>query len=168
MSTIDIRIELDDTLTPALHRAVLAGTNMTPAMAEISEVLVEGAQGRFDTQIGPDGVPWKKSQRAIESGDNPPTLTLTGQLKRQIVPDYGRDFAAAGVVRSAGPGKYARIHQLGGTIRPRKGKALSFGGRLFAKVVMPARPYLGFGEGERTETIAILRRHLGSALEADA
>ena len=105
MTGIDIRIELDDALTSALHRAVLAGSNLTPAMAEISEVLVEGAQGRFETQTGTDGVPWKKSLRATESGDNPPTLTLTGQLKRQIVPDYGRDFAAAGVVRSAGPGK---------------------------------------------------------------
>lgn len=163
MSGFDIRIELDDTLGPALERAVLAGSNLTPAMAEISEALVEGARGRFETQIGPDGVPWKKSLRAIESNDTPPTLTLTGQLKRQIVPDYGRDFASAGVVKTAGPGKHARIHQLGGTIRPRKGKALSFGATVVSKVIMPARPYLGFGEHERTETLAILRTHLDTA-----
>lgn len=162
--SLDIRIELDDTLGPALERAILAGSNLTPAMAEISEALVEGAQGRFETQIGPDGVPWKKSRRAIESNDTPPTLTLTGQLKRQIVPEYGKNFASAGVVKSAGPGKYARIHQLGGTIVPRKGKALSFGATIVSKVVIPARPYLGFGDHERAETISILRAHLAGAL----
>lgn len=160
MSGLDIRIELEETVTRRLDKAASLGSDLTQPMAEIAEVLVEGAQQRFETRIGPDGVPWKRSRRAIESNDEPPTLTLTGQLKRQIVPEYGRDFAMAGVVKTAGPGKYARIHQLGGTIVPRVKKALAFGGRLLSKVVMPARPYLGFGAHEREHVPAILQRHL--------
>lgn len=158
---MDIQIVLDEEkVRDALQRAALAGADLTQPMAEIAEVLVEGAQSRFDTRIGPDGVPWKQSRRAKESNDNPPTLTLSGQLRRQIVPDYGRDFASAGVLKTAGPGVYARIHQLGGTIRPKVKKVLSFGGRIVSQVIMPARPYLGWGEFERTHTIDILTTHL--------
>lgn len=160
MSGLDIRIELDETLGAQLDKAAALGSDLTLPMAEIAEVLVEGAQARFDTQIGPDGVPWQRSRRAVESGDTPPTLTLTGQLRRQIVPEYGRDFAMAGVLKTAGPGKYARIHQQGGTIRPRVKKALAFGGRLLARVIMPPRPYLGFGAYEREHVTDILQRHL--------
>lgn len=165
MTDLDIRIDIEENVSAAFARGKVAGRDMTLMMAEISEVLVEGAQERFDTQIGPDGVPWKKSGRAEESSDNPPTLTLTGQLRRQIVPDYGPDFARAGVLKTGGPGVYARIHQLGGTIVPKLKKALSFGGRLIAKVIMPARAYLGFGEFERAETTEILKRHISQALE---
>jgi len=157
----DINIALEENVRIALQRAALAGSDLTQPMAEIAEIFVEGAQKRFDTRIGPNGLPWRRSERAIESGDNPPTLTLSGQLRRQIVPDYGRDYAAAGVLKSAGPGVYARIHQLGGIIRPRAKKALSFGGRILAQVVMPARPYLGYGVFEARHTLAILQRHLG-------
>lgn len=52
------------------------------------------------------------------------------------------------------------MHQEGGEITPKRGKALSFGGRLFARVVMPARQYLGFGPRERAETETILTDHL--------
>ncbi len=160
---MDIEISIDSkAVEAALKLASAEGADLSQPMAEIAEVLAEGAQKRFETQIGPDNVPWQKSRRAIEDGDNPPTLTLTGQLKRQIVPDYGRDFARAGVLKTGGPGVYARIHQLGGTIKPKAGKALSFGGRLLAQVKMPARPYLGFGDFERQLTLDILNSHLKS------
>lgn len=160
---MDIEISIDSkAVEAALQLASREGADLSQPMAEIAELLVEGAQKRFDTQIGPDNVPWKKSVRAIEDGDNPPTLTLTGQLRRQIVPDFGRDYARAGVLKTGGPGVYARIHQLGGTIKPKVKKALSFGGRMFAQVKMPARPYLGFGDYERPHAIEILTGYLRS------
>lgn len=165
MTDFDIRIDIEENVSAAFARGAGAVRDMTMMMAEISEVLVEGAQERFDTQIGPDGVPWKKSHRAIESGDNPPTLTLTGQLRRQIVPDFGPDYARAGVLKTGGPGLYARIHQLGGAILPKVKKALSFGGRIVSKVIMPARPYFGFGEFERAEIPPIIKAHLARVLE---
>ncbi|MHA1661872.1 MAG: phage virion morphogenesis protein [Candidatus Thorarchaeota archaeon] len=71
--------------------------------------------------------------------------------------------------------KYARIHELGGTILPKKGKVLHFtinGKDVFTKkVVMPARPYLSpslddvFQSGKaRAIAMMILKREVNRKL----
>lgn len=154
MSGIEISITIGPELDAMLARAIAGADDLSQPMAEISEVLVEGAHRNFAAEADPMGVPWKKSAAAIEEGRK--TLHKSGLLENAIVPEYGPDFAMAGVLRTAGPAIYARIHQDGGEIRPREKKALSFGGRLFARVVMPRRQYLGGGPFVEGETVDIL------------
>ena len=51
----------------------------------------------------------------------------------------------------------ARIHQFGGVITPVKGKCLAFnlgGKKVFAKkVTIPARPYVGMSEANKTDMV---------------
>lgn len=151
---IDIRFELDENVLAALDRGIRAGSDFTPAMMEIATHLETSTRLRFETETDPDGKKWRPSRRAIEEGGQ--TLTLTGDLRSSIGSDYGRDFAAAGPERSFGAAIYAAIHQFGGTILPRVGRALSFGGGLYARAVIPARPYLGFSEQDRSRIWEII------------
>jgi phage virion morphogenesis protein len=162
MAGLETRIELDETLSAGLSRAIAAGNDLTPAMMAIANHLAATTRYRFETQSGPDGRPWKPSRRVIEEGGE--TLTLSGDLRGSIAPRWGKDFAEAGPERSGGAAVYAASHQFGGRITPKKGKALSFGGRLFAAVTMPARPYLGADERNRAAIVEILRDFLAGAL----
>lgn len=151
MSGIQITIALDDAeLEAKLDRAIEGGDDLRQPMAEIAEEWLTHVQSRFAEERDPLGVPWQK--RRVEPGqqDAPRNiLHLSGDLERQVRPDTGSDYAQIGVERSAGPGKYARIHNEGGEIVPKNKKALSFGGRLVSRVVMPKRQFLGFGPAEQ-------------------
>lgn len=166
MAGINISIELNDAaLESVLNRAVRQGTDMRQPMGEIADEWMDLARHRFADERDPLGVPWAK--RRDDSDPGRKVLHLTGALERSIVPDFGADFAQIGVLPSGGPGKYARIHNEGGVIVPRFKKALSFGGRIVSRVVMPKRQFLGFGEGERRSVVEImgdfLRGLFGSA-----
>lgn len=146
MAGIDVEISLRDDVSAALDRLAKAGADMTPAMRAIAGHLAAETEERFETERAPSGLPWKKSQRALDEGGQ--TLTLHGDLRSSITFNYGRDFAEAGPERSGGAGVYAAIHQFGGTIKAKNGRALTFGGRLVASVSIPARPYLGFTDAD--------------------
>jgi phage virion morphogenesis protein len=161
---INISIELGENLSQALAFAQRAAVDLSPAMQEISLNLVSTTIERFEQERGPDGVPWKPSARAIEEGGK--TLQDSGALKDSIEPDFGTDFAAAGVLASGGPAIYAAIHQFGGTIRARHKKALSFAGRIVAAVRIPARPYLGFDDANRAFALEAISDHLFRAFTA--
>jgi phage gpG-like protein len=158
----DVTIQMDDAaLDAALSRAVKAGTDLRQPMGEIAEEWMDHVRDRFAQERDPFGVPWKKRRIDPDAPINVkdasrPLLRKEGFLFNAIVPDFGSNFAQVGVLKTAGPAKYARIHNEGGTITPRKGKALSFGGRLVAKVVMPKRQYVGFGPDERRTVIEVM------------
>lgn len=158
-----IDLQLEENISAALGRAIAAGADLTPAMQDIANHLAASSQLRFEREAAPDGKPWKPSKRVT---DNPgeKTLSLSRDLRNSIRADWGADYAAAGPERSGGAAIYAKIHQFGGTIVPKKGKALSFGGGLFAKVVMPARPYLGFDDTDVATIGKMIGDHIGSAL----
>lgn len=162
---IILDIEIRDDVTAALDRAIAASIDLSPAMGDIAGHLADEARERFELEAGPDGVPWLRSQRARDEGGQ--TLTLSGDLRNSLAEDWGADFAAAGPERSGGAGVYAAIHQLGGTIRPKAKKALSFSGRIVASVVIPARPYLGFTDEDADYCLAALGRHLSAAFGGD-
>ncbi|HEU4958967.1 MAG TPA: phage virion morphogenesis protein [Sphingomonas sp.] len=170
-----IEIEIRDDVTAALDRAIAAAIDLTPAMKDIAGELADTTRERFETQESPAGVPWKPSRRAEEEGGR--TLTLHGHLVDSIREDWGPDHAAAGPEASGPAAVYAAIHQFGGTIRPRpRGfrpgarakKALSFGGRVVAKVVIPARPYLGFNDENADYAVDTLTAHMAHAFAAGA
>lgn len=162
MAGLSITIELGGDLKDGLARLRAAGTDLTPAMQDIAVYLAASTRRRFESETGPDGKRWSPSRRVREEGGQ--TLTLSGDLRGSIRPAWGPDFAAAGPERSGGAGVYAAIHQFGGAIRPKNKRALSFGGRVVAAVRMPARPYLGFSDADRTEIVARLRDHLAAAI----
>jgi phage virion morphogenesis protein len=161
MSGISVTIELDSAeLEAALDRAIAAGTNMRQPMGEISEEWLDSARQRFADEADPWGVPWAKRWGETgkdENGDaGRKVLHLTGALENALAPDFGNDFAQVGVLPSGGPGRYARIHNEGGVIKPKHKKALSFGGRVVSQIVMPKRQYLGFGPKEQAAAEDVL------------
>ncbi|WP_066546697.1 phage virion morphogenesis protein [Sphingomonas sp. CCH15-F11] len=164
---IELTIELDDALEVSLRRAIAASEDLTEPMGTIAGIMFDAVQDRFEREVDPLGVPWKRSQRAIEDGGK--TLQESRQLRDAIVPEFGRDFATVGVQdqpasrRDTPVRDYARIHQEGGTIRPRTKRALSFAGRVVASVTMPRRAYLGLSAEEREEIPAVLVGHLDRA-----
>lgn len=169
MNGIQITIALDDAeLEATLDRAIERGEDLRQPMAEIAEEWLGHVRQRFAEERDPLGVPWKK--RRVEPGEEDlphKILHLTGDLARQVRPDTGTDYAQLGVEKSAGPGVYARIHNEGGEIVPKNKKALSLGGRLVSRVVMPKRQFLGFGPAEQQTVEDVmgdwLRRLFGAA-----
>lgn len=170
----NLTIALDDAaLDAALSRAVKEGADLRRPMGDIALEWKDLVSDRFAQERDPFGVPWKK-RRVDPNGPinvkdaSRKVLHLEGDLERAVTPEFGSDFAQVGVVQTAGPAKYARIHNEGGTIKPHDKKALSFGGRIVAQVVMPKREYVGFGPDEERTVVAVMTDFARDLFGADA
>ncbi len=123
--------------------------------SEIGSYLESSTQQRFIDEAGPDGKPWKQSLRAKD--DEGQTLRDTGRLFGSIT-----NNATENQVEVGSNVIYARIHQLGGVIKPKHKKYLSFvknGARVFLKkVTIPARPYLGINDSDERKIEATVAR----------
>jgi len=149
-------------INSVLGKAVSAINERQEMADTIGGQLVNATTERFDKGITPEGKSWKESARAeAEDGQ---TLADTGRLKNSIV------YEASPVAVAVGTGvEYAAIHQFGGTIKPKRAKALKFmtptGWVTAKKVTMPARPYIGINQediDEAAETIRLfMERGLG-------
>ena len=166
---MEIRFTFSDDLLPAIQRALAAAHDFTPAMEKVATLMGNQVRERFQAGEGPDGTPWKPSQRVLENGGK--TLIDTEQLFNSITRDHDATSAVVGTNVI-----YAAIHQLGGKIRAKpvskggkgylwiKGKTRADGSRLtVGSVTMPARPFLGFGETEQREIPEIIADHLRTA-----
>lgn len=147
----------------SLQRLIALGRNAQPALKEVAALGESATRLRFRTQIGPDGLRWKPSLRAMVSGGR--TLTKDGHLSGSINASAGPDFAEWGVNRI-----YAAIHQFGGVIRAKAGAlkfALPGGGFAVVKAVtMPARPYLGVNDDDRRDILDVFERHIAGGSRA--
>lgn len=159
-----VSFELREDVTAALDALARAGVELRTPMKDIAGHLADTTRDRFETQTSPAGVPWKKSERAIADGGQ--TLVDSGDLLASIAERWGDDFAEAGPEASGGGAVYAGIHQDGGTIRAKNGKALSFAGRLVASVTIPKREYVGFTDENADYAVATLAGHLARAMSA--
>lgn len=110
--------------------------------------MVHSTAERFNNQKSPSGIPWIQSLRARQQGGE--TLRDTGRLLNSlthtILPD-GVEWGTNVV--------YAPVMHYGAQIVPKNKAYLSFlnalGVRVFAKqVVIPARPFLGINEQDKT------------------
>ena len=109
-------------LDKAVGNAAKKLANTRLLMASVGEALVSGTVRRFIDEKDPSGKSWKPSERAVEEGGK--TLTDTARLRQSI------DYAATPSKVMVGSNViYARIHQLGGSIKPKKGKSLKFKGK---------------------------------------
>lgn len=123
----------------------------TGLLNNLGETLVESTKQRIrDGGPAPDGTPWKPLQ--------PLTLELKQNKDRGILWDSGMlkdtlafDLEGDEAVAIGSMMVYARIHQEGGTIKPKVGrKALNVPGRGPRRsVTIPARPYLGVSGADR-------------------
>lgn len=163
--TAAITVELKET---GLSEALLLLDHIEQApMGELAEgigrLIQEQTRRRImDEKTAPDGAPWKPNR----SGTS--ILYASGNLARSI------DYIASPEQVIVGSGLvYARIHQLGGVIKPKNGTALKFwwvsGGftnfAIVKQVTMPARPYLGLSADNTAEIIETTEDWLGRLIQ---
>ena len=153
-----ITISVEDAAARAMLNR-LGQIDTTPLMERLGERIQAWTQDRFDAnqQKAPDGTPWAKlnadyAQSKPQHLQNR-RLTLSGHLRRSI----RWQLLDSRSVQVGTNVPYAAIHQFGGTIRPKKGKALSFGGRLVRSVTIPARPYFGISAQDNKEIQEIIK-----------
>lgn len=113
----------------------------------IGRLVQEQTRKRIEEEkTTPEGAAWKKNITGTS------ILYRGGALTRSI--DY---VATPQSVMIGSALVYARIHQLGGTIRPKTAKALAFmiGNqmRLVQSVTIPARRYLGLSPANQDEVV---------------
>jgi phage virion morphogenesis protein len=149
----------------SLDRLSRAMSDLWQTMDAIGAYVVSSTQRRFQTQLSPDGVTWKPSQRAIR--DQGLTLLDHGHLRSSLTWLAGRDQVEVGTSKI-----YAAIHQFGGTIHAKNVPLLRFkiGDHWISKpsVFMPARPFLGIDERDQREIDAIVKADLEAAIEGKA
>lgn len=137
--------------------------NPEGGLRNIGEALLKITRQRFESQSDPDGKAWAPHSKLTQAirGAGKSILRKSGRLMRSI------NYNVSGRVLRLGPHAppYDAVQQFGATIRPKKGKALAIpiparrGGRnkagfIFAKkVVVPPRPYIGFGPRDEAATL---------------
>ena len=84
----------------------------------IAATLLSSTRQRFRREEGPDGRSWPKSNRVKREGGH--TLRRRGDLYLSLTRASGREFAAVGTNKLG-----AALQHFGGTVRPRRAKALS-------------------------------------------
>lgn len=165
MAGASFEVALREDIDTRLARLAEVTDDLTPLMDEIGMAMVTSTQLRFESGTGPDGSRWLSSARAEAEGGQ--TLVKDGHLKDSISHNADADGVEWGSSR-----KYAAIHQYGGDIMPKSGKALVFqagSGVVFArKVTMPARPYLGLSVEDEQEIEAIAEYYMAEALGENA
>ena len=147
----------------------LEGESYKKLKASLLAIMQASKDRLFDAGKDPDGNTWKplsslsKAKRDIK---NKKSGQKNSKFKgaHKVLNDTGMLRNSLGVAKSAGAigatdgddvtlgtnVPYAAIHNYGGTIVPKNGKVLAFPGlggvTIFAKkVVIPARPFMGFG-----------------------
>jgi len=127
------------------------------ALEAIGEGWETTTKERFATGTAPDGTPWKPSRRALKRGGKG-TLVLSGDLRDSVTHDVVSDDTV-----EVGTNKlYAAAHQFGATIEPKApGGVLRFkgadGGWVSARrVVLPARPFIGWNADDEANAAEIL------------
>ena len=121
-----------------LDRIIAACSDGKPAMTTIGRVLSNRIRLGFKNSKSPYGDKWKP----ITYRQGQP-LRDTGRLLASIGYNPEKNNVSIGTDEHI---IYAKIHQFGGTIRPRAAKTLRFfiGNRMILtdKAVIPARPYI--------------------------
>jgi len=138
-------LEGHDEVVRTLGEAAGRMEHAAPMYDLIGAMLVTSTQDRFERETDPTGNPWPMSIRVQLEGGR--TLTDSGHLRNSLTHEADDEGVAVGTNVA-----YALIHQLGGVIRARAGKALHFfvgGAEVFVRqVTIPARPFLGLDDAD--------------------
>ena len=158
--SVDVQIQSEE-----LRRALaLASGAPQRALAPIGMAVVKGARRRIRNGQTPDGAPFAPLLPAYAAGKRGPRiLRASGRLMGSISSRVGADQVEVGTNLV-----YARVHQLGATITPKKAGRLVFrlGGRLVKakRVTIPARPYLGLDPEDERKILDVLELTILRAL----
>ncbi len=147
---MQIRLEFDDMeLQTALDGLLRMGQDLSEMLDDVGAHVEMTTKERFDTGVGPDGIPWKPSRRALAEGGK--TLVDQGHLRDSVTRDVSDTEVVIGTNVIYGP-----IHQFGGVIKPKNAKKLAFktpfGMAFLDQVTIPARPFFGLS-GEDYQVI---------------
>lgn len=124
----------------------------SPLLAELGAYGLRSTRARFKTQTAPDGTAWAALQpwyQKEKRRNKNRILTLNGYLRGQMTWQLVGDRTVE--IGSNLP--YAAVHQFGATIKPRAAKVLMFRGHVAKSVTIPARPYLGLSDEDRSEIV---------------
>jgi len=131
------------------------------ALAPIGVVIVRNTRDRMRAGHGPGGAAWKPLHpmyAPIKRGSG--ILRASGALMNSISSAVGGDEVRAGTNRI-----YARVHQLGAVIRPKRSRFLRFrmaNGFWYKKqVTVPARIFMGLDQRDERDIGDILVDILG-------
>ncbi len=147
--------------------------DLTPLMSQIGAYGEESTRYRFESQKGPDGKTWEKSERAKAKGGQ--TLVDSGRLRDSITWWADKDSAEWGTNLV-----YAAAHQFGldevvnvgahtRRITQAFGRPLGFGvyqsvGEFSRNPNIPARPFAGIDDDDEAEIDAIIRDYIAEAI----
>nr|DAS18464.1 MAG TPA: virion morphogenesis protein [Caudoviricetes sp.] len=135
----------------------------------LGETLKKIHSERFKQEVDPNGNKWKPlSPITQEIKGNDKILKHRGYLSERTAYNYDDNGVEFG-----SDAKYARLHQFGGVIKPKKGKRLKFGKgdtTVFAKQSkVPARPWLGINQQNEQKLLrkatALLQRQINQNLK---
>ncbi len=154
-----IEIEFnDDTLTPALTRVAAALGDMTPVMQDIGELWLASTQDRVLRGETPEGQQFAPRSpvtlaRYAELGFSfGQPLNRSGEMRSQLSTEAGPDH-----VRIGSNAIQAAVMQFGAAKgafgRTARGGSIPWGD-------IPARPFLGISEDDRTDFLAELEEWL--------
>ena len=161
-------IKLDDAEVQRLFAEIDARLgDLTKPMAAIGDMLVKSTIQRFDEGINPEGVPWAaKSLETIDAYrqrsdsknskiDSRPLHGPSGDLSSTIYAETGPTSARVG-----SPKVYAATMQFG-ALKGEFGTASNNTPIPWGNI--PARPFLGFSEDDRTAILETLTEWLEEA-----
>lgn len=135
----------------------------------LGETLKKIHADRFKAEVAPDGKKWQSlSPITREIKGNDQILKQGGYLSQKTAYNYDDNRLEFG-----SDAKYAKLHQFGGIIRPKKGKRLKFGkgsNTVYAKQSkIPARPWLGVNAQDEQKLLkkatALLQRQINQNLK---
>ncbi len=185
--TIDVN---DEEVRRGLTRLRVVADDMTPAMRVIAEHLEAGVERRFRTKTGPGGQLWDdlsdvtKARRKKKGRVPIQKLVSSGKLRDSFHADYDSNRAVVGTGV-----EYASTHQYGAergefgsfsvvaqTVQGRRrqvrrGESAKLAGTLGTEPArtqgrpipwgdIPARPFLGFDDKDRSNVSDVIMDHL--------
>lgn len=151
------RLEINDADLLVIDRLAAGLEDMTPAMQEIAEYMVMSTKDRFPAGVSPEGIPWApKSQTTLDEyarrGDRQdprPLFGPSGNLSQMIFGQSGPDWAEWG-----SPMIYSAVMQFGAA-QHAFGPVTPWGD-------IPARPFLGVSETDKTALTEIVSEYIDS------
>ncbi|MCO6441341.1 MAG: phage virion morphogenesis protein [Nitrococcus mobilis] len=137
-----VNIDVDDReIRRVLNALIRRAADLRPAFEDIGEALLNSTRDRFETQQAPDGSPWaplSPRYQARKRRNRDKILVLDGYLMGLLRYQASDDELRVGTDRI-----YGATHQFGD---PRRN--------------IPARPFLGLSEEDRSMVLEVLREYL--------
>ena len=165
MAGVTVTFEAHELAELGRAMRALSQAPLAPLLDRIAGAGEEATIGRIDDGgPAPDGTDWPEHHPMYDAPHS--MLQASGALVDSIEGAGGETTAVWGSSLV-----YARIHQLGGTIVPREKEALQFqlgDALVYARsVIIPPRPYLGYGADERRGVEDVIEAWLEEALGRD-